>query len=74
MIESLVKSGSTYSSDIDFLFTLITVIVGVWFVISEVVLFYFMFRFRAKEGVPAEYIGGDKKFHKKWILLGILIF
>ena len=67
MIESLVKSGSTYSGDIDFLFTLITVIVGVWFVISEVVLFYFLFRFRAKEGVPAEYIGGDKKFHKKWI-------
>ncbi len=67
MIESLVKSGSTYSGDIDFLFTLITVIVGVWFVISEVVLFYFLFRYRAKEGVPAEYIGGDKKFHKKWI-------
>ncbi len=67
MIESLVKSGSTYSGEIDFLFTLITVIVGVWFVISEVVLFYFIFRFRAKEGVPAEYIGGDKKFHKKWI-------
>ena len=67
MIESLIKSGSSYSGDIDFIFTLITIIVGVWFVISEVVLFYFMFRYRVKEGVPAEYIGGDKKSHKKWI-------
>ena len=67
MIESLIDSGSTYSGDIDFLFTLITVIVGVWFVVSEVVLFYFMIRYRAREGVKAEYIGGDKKAHKKWI-------
>ena len=67
MIESLIDSGSTYSGDIDFLFTLITIIVGVWFVVSEVVFFYFMFRFRAREGVKAEYIGGDKKAHKKWI-------
>ena len=67
MIESLIDSGSTYSGDIDFLFTLITSIVGVWFVVSEVVFFYFMFRFRAKEGVKAQYIGGDKKAHKKWI-------
>ena len=67
MIESLIDSGSTYSGDIDFLFTLITVIVGVWFVVSEVVLFYFMIRYRARDGVKAEYIGGDKKAHKKWI-------
>ena len=67
MIESLIDSGSTYSGDIDFLFTLVTVIVGVWFVVSEVVLFYFMIRYRAREGVKAEYIGGDKKSHKKWI-------
>ncbi len=67
MIESLLDSGSTYSGDIDFLFTLITIIVGVWFVVSEVVFFYFMFRFRAKDGVKAQYIGGDKKSHKKWI-------
>ncbi|MFP6855265.1 MAG: cytochrome c oxidase subunit II [Opitutales bacterium] len=67
MIESLIESGSTYSGDIDFLFTLVTVIVGVWFVVSEVVFFYFMFRYRARDGVKAEYIGGDKKSHKKWI-------
>ena len=67
MIESLIESGSTYSGDIDFLFDLITIIVGVWFVVSEVVLFYFMIRYRAKEGVKAEYIGGDKKSHKRWI-------
>ena len=67
MIESLIDSGSTYSGDIDFLFTLVTVIVGVWFVVSEVVLFYFMIRYRARDGVKAEYIGGDKKAHKKWI-------
>ena len=67
MIESLIESGSSYSGDIDFLFTLITVIVGIWFIISEVVLFYFLFRYRKRDGVKAEYLSGDKKSHKKWI-------
>ena len=67
MIGLLVDSASTYAGDIDWLFTLITLLVGFWFVLVEVIIFYFIFRFRRKEGVRAQYVTGEKKSEKKWI-------
>ena len=77
MIESYVPAASTYAGDIDFLFSLIFWIVGGWFVASEVVFFWLIFRFRKKEGVPAQYIAGEQKSEKKWITyphLAVLVF
>ena len=61
------EDASTYASDIDGLFWLITGIVGFWFILAEVALFYLIFRFRRKDGVKAQYIAGETKKEKNWI-------
>jgi cytochrome c oxidase subunit 2 len=67
MIEHYIDAVSTYAGDIDNLILLILLLVGPWFVLFEVVFFYFIFRFRAKDGRRAEYITGEVKSQKRWI-------
>ena len=67
MIERYVEAVSTYASEIDDLILLITVLVGFWFVVCEVVFFWMIFRFRAKEGRRTEYVTGEEKELKRWI-------
>ncbi len=67
MIERYVEAVSTYASDIDGLLVLITVLVGFWFILSEAVFFGFIFRYRRKEGVKADYITGEEKEYSRWI-------
>ncbi len=67
MIERYLVQASSYAADIDNLFNLINLIVGVWFVIAEGVFLYLIIRFRRKEGVKAAYITGEEKSQKKWI-------
>ena len=67
MIERYVEAASTYASDIDGLILLITVLVGFWFILSEAVFFGFIFRYRRKEGVKADYITGEEKEYSRWI-------
>jgi cytochrome c oxidase subunit 2 len=66
MIEYFVESASTYAPRIDFLFDLITLIVGAWFVLVLAVMVYLMVRFRRREGVKAAYITGELHSEKKW--------
>jgi cytochrome c oxidase subunit 2 len=67
MIEHLVPAASTYASDIDGLITLIFVLVGFWLIVSELVFFGLIFRFRKKADAPAAYVTGDEKHIKRWI-------
>lgn len=67
MIEAFLPSASTYSGQIDSLFSLITYIMGFWFFLGQGVLFYFIFKYRRKDGVVSSYIAGDKKEEKKLI-------
>ena len=67
MIDNYVPRASTYAKDIDRLCNLITFLVGFWFIVAELALFWFIFKFRRKPGVKADYIAGDKKEHKRWI-------
>ncbi|OGP07410.1 MAG: hypothetical protein A2048_05835 [Deltaproteobacteria bacterium GWA2_45_12] len=67
MIEAFVPSASSYSGQIDHLFSLITYIMGFWFFAGQGILFYFIFKYRRKPGVPSTYISGDKKEEKKLI-------
>ncbi|UCE86668.1 MAG: cytochrome C oxidase subunit II, partial [Deltaproteobacteria bacterium] len=73
MIERFVPAASSYASDIDFLFTLIFVLVGVWFVASEAVFFWLLWRFRKRDGVPTQYVTGELKSEKRWITIPHLI-
>jgi len=77
MIEYLVPSASTYAGDIDDLFTLVLVLVGIWFFLCEGIFFWLIYRFRRREGVATEYITGDEKSQHRWITwphLLVLVF
>jgi cytochrome c oxidase subunit 2 len=67
MLDRLIASASSYSGDVDRLFVLVTWLVGVWFVAAEAMFFWLLWRFRAKDGVPAQYITGKEPHLKKWI-------
>ena len=67
MIESLVPRASTFAGDIDFLFDLIFWIVAFWFFLAQGVFFWLIFKFKKKDGVPAQYIAGEQKSEKKWV-------
>jgi len=67
MIGWFLESASTYSRDIDRLILLITLLVGFWFVTAQGFLFYFVFKYRHREGRPAGYVTGEEKDLKRWI-------
>jgi len=68
ILESLVPSGSTYAGDIDFLFDLITLLVGIPFLIACWLFFSFIVRFRkTKSDQKAMYITGTEHQYMKWI-------
>ena len=61
--------ASSYAGSIDGLIWRITAIVGVWFVIAEAILLWFIFRYRRRAGQPAAYVRGDRKSQTAWILI-----
>ena len=69
MIERYVQIASSYGADIDFVIMLIFWLVGFWFVLTEIVFFALIFRFRKKDGVPSQYITGELKSEKRWITI-----
>jgi cytochrome c oxidase subunit 2 len=62
-----ILEASSFAPDIDHLILLIAVIVGAWFVAAELILFGFIFKFRARDGVKSQYIAGEDKRQKRWI-------
>lgn len=67
MIDLLVPRASTYAGDIDNLILLVAVLVGFWFFLAQGVFFYFIFRFRHREGVKGQYVTGEEKREKRWV-------
>jgi hypothetical protein len=67
LIEHLIEPVSTFAGDIDFLFELIFWIVGIWFVLSEGMFFWLIWRFRYREGVAPLYVSGTELNLKRWI-------
>ena len=51
----------------------ILLIVGFWFVLAEFALFYFIVRFRRRDGVAAAYITGERRQEKRWITVPHLL-
>jgi cytochrome c oxidase subunit 2 len=73
MIEHYLPAASSYASDIDGLFTLIFVLVGFWFVVSEGIFFWLLWKFRARDGQPSQYVTGELKSEKRWITIPHLL-
>lgn len=68
ILDSLLPAtASTYAADIDQLFDVITLLVGIPFLISVYLFFSFILRFRAKDGQKAMYITGTEHQYMKWI-------
>jgi cytochrome c oxidase subunit 2 len=67
MIDLWIPQGSTYAADIDNLILFIGVSVGIWFVLTEGMFFYLLWKYRFRAGVPAMYVTGKEKHLKKWI-------
>ena len=62
--------ASSYAGHIDGLFGLITFLVGFWFIVSEAVFFYLIFRFRRKTpDQKAEYVTGEEPHQKRWVTI-----
>lgn len=69
MIDWAVPNASSYAGDIDGLILLVTVLVGFWFFLAQGAFFWLIFRFRAREGVPALYLTGKEPSVKRWITI-----
>src|SRR5678816_3077237 len=66
-MDLFMQRASSFAGDIDRLVWLVTFLVGFWFLLAEGMFFWLIFRFRAKDGVPAQYITGKEKHLKRWI-------
>jgi cytochrome c oxidase subunit 2 len=59
--------ASTYAHEIDFVVVLITVIVGFWYVVTNLMFFYLLWVGRAREGGRALYVTGHEPDLHRWI-------
>ncbi len=69
----LPEGVSSYSARIDGLFRLILWITGIVFVIVELMLLYFLFRYRHREGKKATYTHGNNRIEVVWTIVPALI-
>lgn len=67
MIESLVIPGSTYAGQIDQVINIVAMTVFFWGGLTVAVFMYFLWRYRYREGVPAQYVTGNEPELKRWI-------
>jgi cytochrome c oxidase subunit 2 len=67
---------STYGPDVDFLFYVILALTGFFFVLTEVLLCYAMYRFTWREGHKATYTHGNHRLEMLWTAVpaAILLF
>ena len=73
IIDSYKERVSSFSSEIDALFAMIMIVVGFWFILTEGMFFWLIFRYRARPGVPAQYITGKEKNLKRWVSIPHLL-
>jgi cytochrome c oxidase subunit 2 len=69
----LPAGASTFASDIDTLYYAILVITGIIFVAVEIVLVYFLVKYRGREGRRAEYITGSTRAEVIWTAIPAII-
>jgi cytochrome c oxidase subunit II len=67
MIESLIQPASSYASEVDSIVNLVGVMVFFWGGLTGAMFFWLMWRFRYREGVPAQYVSGTEPHLKRWI-------
>ena len=66
-ISNYLVPASSYAADVDSVILLIASLVGGPFIVAEILIFYFVIKFRKKRGVKAKYITGENKKDKRWV-------
>lgn len=67
LLERLVPQASTYARELDLLFEGIFWVVGFWFLLTQLVFFWLLFRFRKRDGQKASYYDGSEWNIKRWV-------
>ena len=60
------ENVSSFGDDIDFLFNVILIITGIVFVLVEITLVVFIFKYRHREGAKGFYTHGNKRLEIIW--------
>ena len=68
LIDRYLVSASSYAADIDGLISLVALLVGFWGVLAEMLLLGMVIAFREKKGQRAQYITGEEKDQKAWVV------
>ncbi len=69
----LPQNVSTFGGDIDWVFRLILYVVGVWFILAEGTLLYFVLRYRRRNGRTASFNRGETWRELAWIFIPAVI-
>jgi cytochrome c oxidase subunit 2 len=67
------ENVSTFGADVDGIFWLIFYITTVWFLLTEGLIIYFIWRYRRKPGRKAIYAPGDSWAQLAWVLVPMAI-
>lgn len=67
MTEHYLPQASSFAAEIDQAIVLITLIVGVWWLLTEGLFIGLIVAFREKAGTKAQYITGYESHQKRWI-------
>ena len=67
MIWNILRNASSYAGDVDALVWLVTILTGFWFIATFAMFIWLIFKFKAKDGVKAQYVTGDEPHLKRWI-------
>ena len=67
MTKMLVVQASSFAPDIDSVYNLVLYMTGFWFFLTNAAFFWLLWRYRAKPGVPAQYVTGNEHHLKRWI-------
>lgn len=62
-------AASEHGKSIDQMFLVTSVICGIVFVITQIILFFFAFKYRARKGHKAEYFSHDNKLEVVWTVI-----
>jgi cytochrome c oxidase subunit 2 len=73
MMDWLPQNVSTYGGEIDSILYLIYYVIGAWFILLHVLIFWFLFRYRNRKGHRATYVTGNSLKQAAWILVPGLI-
>ncbi len=67
------QSASEHGSSLDYIFNVTLVVTGIVFFVTQILLFWFTYRFRAQKGRPSLYLPHDNRLEIIWTALPAVV-